>query len=516
MSNPVRYVGKETPGGASGSFMRDLSASLVVFLVALPLCMGIALASGLPPATGLITGIIGGLVVGFLAGQPLQVSGPAAGLAVIVFELVREHGAGALGPLLIIAGAIQLVAGLLKAGRWFRAISPEVIHGMLAGIGVLIVIQQFHVVLDRSPKHNGPANIIGMWDAIFGGLFPLNGSKEESAALVGLVTMAVMLLWERFRPAKLKLVPGALLGITAATVLAQALHLGVNHIAVPENLAHMVSFPSLNALHGMPLSTVVGTALAMAFIASAETLLSAAAVEQMQTRWKTDYDRELAAQGVGNLLCGLVGALPMTGVIVRSSTNVQAGAETRRSAILHGMWMLISVLVFASVLRMIPTASLAAVLIFVGIRLVKPSEVRKLARFGRVPVLIYFASMLTIVATDLLTGVLVGVTLSLLRLLYTVTHLEARVVEDSGDTHVHLSGIGTFISIPKITQALDQVRPESKAVHVHCANLRYIDHACIEVIEGWTERLEQNGQIVHIEMEKLHLRYRARVSETVT
>jgi MFS superfamily sulfate permease-like transporter len=327
--------------------------------------------------------------------------------------------------------------------------------------------------------------------------------------------MAVMILWERFRPAKLKLVPGALLGITAATTLAQVFHLGVNRIKVPDNLFQMVSFPHLSALEGMPLSSIAGTAMALAFIASAETLLSAAAVEQMQTRWKTNYDRELTAQGVGNLLCGAVGALPMTGVIVRSSTNVQAGAETRRSAILHGVWMLLAVLVFSSVLRLIPTASLAAVLIFVGVKLVKPAEVRKLARFGKVPVLIYFASMLTIVGTDLLTGVLVGVTLSLLRLLYTVTHLEARVVQEAGDTHVHLSGIGTFISIPKITQALDQVSPDSSMVHVHCSNLRYIDHACIEVIESWTERLERNGQTVNIEMEKLHLRYRAPVSETV-
>ncbi len=514
MSNPP-HVKNETVE-KSGVFVRDLSASVVVFLVALPLCMGIALASGMPPASGLVTGIIGGLIVGFLSGQPLQVSGPAAGLAVIVFELVREHGIGALGPLLMIAGAVQLVAGLLKTGRYFRAISPEVIHGMLAGIGVLIVIQQFHVVLDRSPKHSGPANIIGMWEAIFGGLFPLNGSKEEAAALVGVTTMVVMLLWERFRPTRLKLIPGALLGITAATTLAQIFHLGVNRIKVPENLVQMISFPSLSSLQGMSLSSIVGTALALGFIASAETLLSAAAVEQMQTRWKTNYDRELAAQGVGNILCGLVGALPMTGVIVRSSTNVQAGAETRRSAILHGAWMLLSVLVLASILRMIPTASLAAVLIFVGVKLVKPAEVRKLARFGKVPVLIYFASMLTIVATDLLTGVVVGVALSLLRLLYTVTHLETRLVEENGDTHVHLSGIGTFVSIPKITQTLDQVKPGSGIVHVHCSNLRYIDHACIEVIESWTERLEQNGQAVNIEMEKLHLRYRAPVSETVT
>jgi MFS superfamily sulfate permease-like transporter len=291
--------------------------------------------------------------------------------------------------------------------------------------------------------------------------------------------------------------------------------MNVNRVKVPENLSQMISLPSLSAIEGLSLSTLVGTALALAFIASAETLLSAAAVDQMQTRAKTDYDRELTAQGVGNLLCGLVGSLPMTGVIVRSSANVQAGAETRRSAILHGVWMLLAVVVFASVLRMIPTASLAAVLVLVGIKLVKPAEVKKLARFGKVPVLIYFASMITIVATDLLTGVMVGVGLSLMRLLYTVTHLEARLDEQEGETHVHLRGVGTFLSIPRIAQALDEVKTET-TVHVHCAELRYIDHACIEVIEGWAERREQNGQEVHVSMEKLHMRYRARVSETLS
>jgi MFS superfamily sulfate permease-like transporter len=498
----------------TGSFVKDLSASLVVFLVALPLCMGIALASGMPPAAGLVTGIIGGLVVGFLAGQPLQVSGPAAGLAVIVFQLVREHGVAALGPILMIGGAVQLAAGLLKTGRWFRAISPEVIHGMLAGIGVLIVIQQFHVVLDRSPEHSGPANIIAMWGAVTG-MFPLDGSKDEAAAMVGIVTMTVMILWEKLRPAKLKLVPGALLGIGVATAMAQLLGMNVNRVKVPENLSQMISLPSMSAIEGISPSTLVGTALALAFIASAETLLSAAAVEQMQTRSRTDYDRELVGQGVGNLLCGLVGALPMTGVIVRSSANVQAGAETRRSAILHGLWILLAVVVFASTLRMIPTASLAAVLVLVGIKLVKPAEVKKLARFGKVPVLIYFASMITIVATDLLTGVIVGVGLSLMRLLYTVTHLEARVLEQDGDTHVHLNGVGTFLAIPRIAQALDEVKQEN-AVHIHCVGLRYIDHACIEVIEGWAERREQNGQQVHVSIDKLHMRYRTRVSETVT
>jgi MFS superfamily sulfate permease-like transporter len=276
----------------------------------------------------------------------------------------------------------------------------------------------------------------------------------------------------------------------------------------------MITLPSLAGLHGMTWTGIVGTACAVAFIASAETLLSAAAVDQIQTRAKTNYDRELAAQGVGNMLCGLVGALPMTGVIVRSSANVQAGAETRKSTMMHGAWILLSVLALPFVLRMIPTASLAAVLVYVGIRLVKPSDVKKLARFGKVPVMIYVVCLLTIVLTNLLTGVLVGIGLSLLKLLYTITHLDVRIVEEEGLTHIHLSGIGTFLGIPKITSALDQVKSDG-VVHLHSHGLRYIDHACIEVIEEWVERRDEKGQRVQVEMEKLHLRYRTRVSESV-
>ncbi|MGO4210748.1 SulP family inorganic anion transporter [Terriglobus sp. 2YAB30_2] len=499
---------------ANGALVKDLSASLVVFLVALPLCMGIALASGVPPARGLVTGIIGGIIVGLFSGSPLQVSGPAAGLAVIVFELIHEHGISALGPILILAGAMQLTAGLLKMGRWFRAISPEVIHGMLAGIGVLIVIQQFHVVLDRTPKSNGPANILAMGEAVFGGLFPLNGSKEEAAALVGIITLGVMLLWERFRPAKLRLLPGALLGIAAGTTAAQVFHLGVNRVNVPSNLSDMVSITGPSTMASVNWFSLIGTAAALAFIASAETLLSAAAVDQMQTRVRANYDKELAAQGVGNMLCGFLGALPMTGVIVRSSANVQAGAETRKSTILHGLWLLLFVLAMPFVLRMIPTASLAAVLVLTGIKLVKPKDVLHLRRFGWAPVGIYLLSMGTIVATNLLTGVLVGIGLSLLRVLWKVTHLETHVEEKDDMTEVHFSGVGTFLAIPKITAALDQVSID-KPVVVHTHSLRYVDHACIEVIESWAERRQERGSIVHLEVEMLHRRYHTPVSRSI-
>ncbi|HVG27075.1 MAG TPA: SulP family inorganic anion transporter [Acidobacteriaceae bacterium] len=509
-----------TESNRKGSaWAKDFSASLVVFFVALPLCMGIAIASGVPPVKGLVTGVIGGLVVGAISGSPLQVSGPAAGLAVIVFEMVREHGIAALAPVLVIAGLMQLIAGAAKTGRLFRAISPEVIHGMLAGIGVLIVLQQFHVLLDRAPKSSGPANLLAMPEAVLRGLFPLDGSREEWAALVGVATIAVMLLWERFRPAKLRLVPGALLGIVAGTALAQMLHLGtkvgIRLVNVPSNIGDMISVPSLASFTSMGWGTMLGSAAALAFIASAETLLSAAAVEAMQTRVRTDYDRELMAQGVGNMICGALGALPMTGVIVRSSANVQAGAETRRSAMMHGLWLVAAVLAFPWVLRMVPMASLAAVLVITGIKLVKPADVRKLWRFGWQPVAVYMASLIMIVATNLLTGVLVGVGLSLLSMLWRVTHLEAHVHEHEDEAHVHLAGMGTFLSIPRLARALDSV-PMTKIARVHTTELRFIDHGCIELVESWVHRREQMGAETHIVMERLHQRFRTPISQSVS
>lgn len=498
---------------ASGVWVKDFSASLVVFLVALPLCMGIAMASGMPPARGLVTGIIGGIIVGLLSGSPLQVSGPAAGLAVIVFEIVHDHGMGSLALVLLAAGAMQLVAGLLKTGRWFRAISPEVIHGMLAGIGVLIVIQQFHVVLDRKPKGSGPQNIIAMGEAVFGGLLPLNGSQEERALLLGVVTMGVMLAWQKWRPEKLKLIPGALLGIAAATAVAQFGHMEVNRVQIAA-LSSMVSFPTLAPVAEWGWSAMLGSAAALAFIASAETLLSAAAVEQMQNRVRTNYDKELVAQGVGNMLCGLVGALPMTGVIVRSSANVQAGAESRRSTIMHGAWLLLFVIALPFVLRMIPTASLAGVLILTGIKLVKPADVRHLRKFGWSPVLIYLASLITIVMTNLLTGVLVGIGLSLLKLLWRVTHLDAAVAEENDIHVIRLNGVATFIGIPKLASTLDAV-PAKCQVRVETHGLRFIDHACVDMIDNWAKNRREQGCTVTLEIDTLLRRYKTPISQPV-
>jgi MFS superfamily sulfate permease-like transporter len=482
----------------------DLTASIVVFLVALPLCMGIAIASGVPPAAGLLSGIIGGIVVGAIAGAPLQVSGPAAGLTVLVWDVVTTHGIAALGPVVAIAGLVQVAAGLLGFGRWFRAIAPPVVYGMLAGIGVLIFASQFHVMVDDKPAGGGVENLLSIPRSIIKGVTPSAGTSHHDAALLGLFTIVVLVLWAQFRPARLKAVPGPLVAIVGAVGLAIATGAPVQYVSVPDDLLGSLTFVSLGDFSRMPLRELVVDGIAMAIVASAETLLCAVAVDRMQTDVRTDYNRELLAQGIGNSLCAVVGALPMTGVIVRSSANVDSGGKTRLSAMLHGVWLLAFVVAVPALLRYVPTASLAAILVYTGYKLVNPMHIRELRQYGRTSVVIYAATIVGIVVTDLLTGVVVGVVMSAARLLYRLGHLQVdvRVDEGSGRIDVHLSGAATFISIPKITGALEAL-PNQGEAHVHLEQVTYIDHAALVAIGDWEKQERARGRSVALEWERV-------------
>jgi MFS superfamily sulfate permease-like transporter len=494
------------------SISRDLVASLVVFLVALPLCLGVAVASGLPPETGLITGIVGGILVGALSGSPLQVSGPAAGLVVLVFELHQEHGIPALGIILMMAGLLQVGLGIIRAGQWFRAISPAVVYGMLAGIGILIMAGQFHVVVDDTPKGTGLKNLISIPEAIFSGIFPIDGSPHEMAAVIGLLTMAVILLWNQFRPEGLKFLPGPLMGLLAAAIASYTYQLEIKHVAVPDNLIGNLSLPAFADLPGLMNLKYWAEAAALAFIASAETLLSAGAVDKMTAAvgrrdLRTNYDRELLAQGAGNLVCGALGALPMTGVIVRSSANVQAGAQSRLSTILHGAWILIMVLFFPHFLERIPTSALAAVLVLTGWKLVSPLHVKRLAEFGKIPVAIYFATMTGIVLFDLLTGVLIGIALTIAKMLFKASRLGIKLVpHHSGRQDLYLEGSATFLRLPLLADTLDQIPPASE-VHIHFEKLTYLDHSCLDLIQQWREGYEDAAGTVHLDWPRLVERF---------
>ena len=628
---------------------QDFLASIVVFLVALPLCMGIAIASGVPVAAGLITGIVGGLVVGFLAGAPLQVSGPAAGLTVIVYDLVQHHGLEVFGIAVLIGGVLQLIAGLLRYGRWFRAVSPAVIHGMLAGIGILILSSQFHVMVDDAPKGNGIQNLISIPSAIVKGLpIPELGTAEERtarteflqqfgalheeqvqireraaesipvpheeegaeepteisppkpvdpatlqpillkqenlserladlieqldakgvtstvrdpeelkkvteesllvsqnainalesgdsvkvrnsqakmqhqleailgelknhdwAAKVGLLTILTLVIWQAFVPAKLKLVPAPLVAVIVATATAVILQLPVLYVEVPDNLFTEIHFPTLAVMQSANWGAVIQAGIVLAAVASAETLLCATAVDQLQTETRTNYNKELVAQGVGNMICGMLGALPMTGVIVRSSANVAAGGKTRLSAILHGLWLLVFVAVLSFILRLIPTAALAAMLVYIGYKLVNVKAIKELRKHGWSEVAIYVATVGMIVCTDLLTGVLTGIALSAAKLIYTFSHLELDLnVEPSGrKATLRMEGAATFIRLPVLAEELERV-PHDVELHVNFEHLDYIDHACLDLLVNWGKQHESTGGSLVIDWDTLHANFR--------
>lgn len=490
----------------------DLPASIVVFLVALPLSMGIAIASGVPMAhaasAGLITAIIGGVVTGALSGCTLQVSGPAAGLAVMVALFVQEHGFQTLGVIVLLAGLVQLAAGLLRLGQVFRAVSPSLIQGMLAGIGILIFASQFHVMVDDMPpgtckEFGGIVNLWTLPQAVWKGI---SETVHRPAALIGLLTIVTMFLWNRLAPQKLKLLPAPLLGVVVGTSCAAILQADLKYVPVPDNLLEVLRWPGGSDFRALSDRAIWLAGLSLAFVASAESLLTATAVDSMQRHApRTRYDRELAAQGVvGNILCELAGVLPMTGVIVRSSANVLAGARTRPSTILHGVWMLVFITLLPGVLSLIPVASLAAVLVCTGVKLMNPKAMRTLWRTDRAEAGIYAATLGTVAAVDLLTGIAVGIALALARLLHSVSHLEVAVEEEKGSdrTTIHLKGAATFIRLPKLAAALERVRPDAQ-VHVNFHELTYIDHACLDLLINWEQQHKAAGGELVIDWDRL-------------
>ncbi|MEI8362806.1 MAG: SulP family inorganic anion transporter, partial [Betaproteobacteria bacterium] len=498
------------------NFSKDFLASIVVFLVAIPLCLGIAIASGLPPTAGVITGIIGGVIVGSIAGSPLTVSGPAAGLVVLVVEIIAKYGFVLFGEILMLAGIVQMLAGHFKLGVWFRAISPAVIHGMLAGIGILIIGSQFHIMLDRKPSANGIQNIMNFPTAVMESISGQNGNIH--AGLIGLLTIAAIVLWTKFAPKKLKLVPGALVGVLLAILVANVLHLQLKYItdlfanpADIANLANAIQLPSLADFYATFNVHVMVAVFSLAFVASAESLLSASAVDQMHSGVRTKYDKELFSQGLGNTLCGFLGVLPMTGVIVRSSANVAAGAVSRVSTIMHGFWLLLFISVFTFTLQYIPVAALAAVLVYTGFKLAYPKVLKELLSFGRAEVAIYVITIIVIVSFNLLTGIMVGLMLSLIKLLYVFSHLVVKLVDNAENNavEVHLFGSATIIGLPKLAAVLEGLALK-KDVKIEFEDLAYIDHACIDLLSGWQKQYIAAGGTVEVHWDNLHSKYHKR------
>ncbi|WP_426753275.1 SulP family inorganic anion transporter [Myxococcus sp. Y35] len=474
----------EGAGSLGKVLATDLPASLVVFLVALPLCMGIALASGAPIVSGLIAGVVGGLVVGIFGGVPLQVSGPAAGLAVMVFGFIQNMGLAMTCAAVAVAGVLQMILGGLKVARGALAISPAVIHGMMAGIGILIVLGQVHIVLGGSPQSSAWQNV----KELPGQIADLHGA----ATLLGLLTLGLMVAWQ-FVPGKLKKVPGPLVAVVGATAVATFLGADVARVQLPENILSSIQMPTFPKGDWVTFGTAV---LSLALVASAESLLSAVATDKMHTGPRANLDRELFAQGLANTVSGMAGGLPITGVIVRSATNITAGAKTRLSGTLHGVWLLLFTTLLGTVAGLVPLTVLAGLLVFVGAKLVNVHHIRELQKRGELAV--YLVTVAGVVGVNLLAGIGMGLAFAVLRLLWHLGSVKVEVQKQTEASYlVRISGALTFVGVPKLSSALAQV-PTGSKVELDLA-VQTLDHSGHEALESWCDTHRKTGGKVFTE-----------------
>lgn len=471
-------------------FRYDVPASLVVFLVALPLSIGIAVASGAPVVAGLIAAIVGGVVCALVGGSPLQVSGPAAGLTVVVAELVTQFGWKATCAITAVAGIVQILLGCSRIARAALAIAPIVVHAMLAGIGITIALQQVHVLLGGGPRSSSWENLTALPGQL--------AAPQWSNVAVGGLVIAVMLLW-RFAPAAVRVVPAALVAVAVATAVSFLPGLDTERITLDESVIDAIGLPE------MPQGTWGSIALAVltvALIASVESLLSASAVDKMHRGARTDFNRELVGQGTANLSSGLLGGLPVTGVIVRSTANVNAGARTRASAALHGVWLLLFSVLLVDVVEMIPMAALAGLLIVIGTQLVKLAHVDLARRTGEL--VIYATTLAAVVFLNLLEGVLIGLVLAvavvawrIVRVTITAEDLGARTGTDEPPRwHVAITGSLSFLALPRLTATLAAV-PAGADVTVDL-NVDYLDHAAMDTLQEWVRQRRHHDDEVTI------------------
>jgi carbonic anhydrase len=460
----------------------DLPSSLVVFLMALPLSLGIAIASGAPVLAGLIAAIVGGIVVGAVGGSPLQVSGPAAGLTVVVADLVSDFGWAVTCLITVVAGILQVLLGLSRVARAALAISPVVVHAMLAGIGITIALQQAHVLLGGKSKSTAWHNVIELPGQII--------SAHRPGVILGVLVIAILIAW-RWVPAKVARIPGPLFAIVAVTIVSVVFPFRVRRIELDGSPLDAVQLPDIP--DGNWGAVALGV-ITVALIASVESLLSAVSVDRMHNGPRTDFNRELIGQGAANMVSGTIGGLPITGVIVRSSTNVNAGAKSRASAIMHGVWVLLFTLPFAELVEEIPTAALAGLLIVIGIQLLKPAHVETAMKHGDLAV--YLVTAVSVVFLNLLHGVMIGLALAIALTGWRVIRARVEAQPVGNEWHVVVEGACTFLALPRLTRVLASIPAGTKVTVNICVN--YLDHAAHQAITDWQRQHHATGGTVRI------------------
>jgi MFS superfamily sulfate permease-like transporter len=493
----------------------DLPASLVVFLVALPLCLGIALASGAPLFSGIIAGIVGGVIVGFMSGSSLGVSGPAAGLAVIVLSSIQELGSFEVFLFaVVIAGALQLLLGILKAGVIGYYFPSAVIKGMLSGIGIIIILKQIPHAFgyDKDPEgdfeffqmdgHNTFSELGYMLDYITPGVIA-----------VTVISMAILLLWERpfIKKSKLGLMPGPLLAVIVGIVLNKmfsgnsTFNITADHlvsIPVSDSIAGFVGQFSMPDFSQWQNPQVYIVALTVAIVASLETLLSVEATDKLDPNKNiTPTNRELIAQGTGNIVSGLIGGLPVTQVIVRSSANIQSGGKSKVSAIIHGILLLVSAMILPTLINQVPLASLAAVLFMVGYKLAKPEVFIDMYKKGVSQFVPFIATVLGIIFTDLLMGIGFGMAVAVFHILWnnykTPYHFDPNTYQKGEPVKIHLSEEVTFLNKGSIMHTLNML-PKEAHVIIDLSKNKYVHPDVIEIIEDFTENAKTRKIVVEI------------------
>lgn len=477
---------------------QNFASGLVVFLVALPLCLGIALASGAPPLSGILSGIVGGIVIGLLSTSHISVAGPAAGLAAIVLAAITELGSFELFLCAgVVAGAVQLILGIIRAGSITNYFPIAVIEGMLAGIGILIIWTQLPYALG-----SGKISVLNPLVEIHLG-----------SLLVAAVSMAIILAWDNTpRLKQIKLLPSALIAVIASILLnrffietnsplaipvSQLVQLPVPHSV--DEVESMLRFPDFS---GFTNSFVWITGITMAVVASIETLLSVEAADRLDVRRRiTDTNQELRAQGIGNIAASFIGGLPITAVIVRSSANANAGATHKLSTVIHGVLLLICVLAIPELLNEIPLACLASVLIIVGYRLARPSTILHFWRKGIYQFIPFFATMVSVVAFDLLKGVGLGLAISILFILHgnmkRAYYLSREELAEATDITLTLAEEVSFLNKAAIKKTLKNVQPDSK-ITIDASRSEYIASDVLELIEDFANFFAKENNITVI------------------
>lgn len=483
-----------------GSLASDIPSSIVVFLVALPLCLGIALGSNAPLFSGLIAGVVGGIVIGALSGSQLSVSGPAAGLtAIVVAALAKLPSFEAFLVSVVIAGVLQLILGYLKAGILGDYIPGSVIKAMLAAIGLILILKQLPHLIGYDADYEGDESFIQPDGSnTFSGIFKSLNYIVPGAAIIGLLSLGIQIVWEKYvvKQAKfLKLIPAPLVVVLVAVGISQFFIASNSSLALPahalvnipkaENVQEFFTFFQFPDFSHLTNVNVWVVAFTIAIVASLETLLNIEASDELDPYQRiTPTNRELKAQGVGNLLSGLIGGLPVTSVIVRTSANVNAGAKTKMSAILHGILLLLCVALIPSMLNLIPLPALAAVLIYTGFKLAKPSIFKKFYTKGWDQFVPFVVTIVAILLTDLLKGIMVGCVVGLFFVLRSNFRSAVFIVNDENNYLFRLRKDVSFLNKPIIKRNLAKV-PDDSYVLIDATRADFLDKDVIEVIEDF-------------------------------